>query len=80
MEIWHLYLRKAANDVRRGRQRTPPREWVATFNRRVVSYRDRWDKELGDYLSVVPGFSDVERRSRRHLAPVMAAAQTLARR
>jgi hypothetical protein len=25
MQIWHLYLRKAANDVRRGRQRTPPR-------------------------------------------------------
>jgi predicted nucleotidyltransferase component of viral defense system len=77
METWYLYLRKAANDVTRGRQRTPPREWATAFNRRMGAYRDRWDQELGDYLSIVPGFSDVERRCRRHLAPVIAAAQTL---
>jgi predicted nucleotidyltransferase component of viral defense system len=78
METWHRYLRKAANDVTRGRQRTPPRQWAAAFDRRLVAYHDRWDQELGDYLSSVPGFSDIERRSRRPLAPVIAAAQTLA--
>lgn len=80
MEAWHLYLRKAANDVTRGRQRTPPREWATVFDRRLAAYRDRWDQELGDYLSSVPGFGDVERHSRRHLGPVIAAAQALAAR
>jgi predicted nucleotidyltransferase component of viral defense system len=78
LETWHLYLRKAANDVTRGRQRTPPREWAATLDRRLAGYRDRWDQELGDYLSSVPGFGDVERRTRRHLGPVIAAARALA--
>jgi hypothetical protein len=78
LETWHLYLRKAANDVARGRQRTPPREWAATFDRRLAAYRDRWGQELGDYLSRVPGFGDVERWSRRHLGPVIAAARALA--
>ncbi len=77
MEAWHLYLRKAANDATRDRQRTPPRQWAAIFERRLAAYRDRWDKELGDYLSSVPSFGDVERRSRRHLGPVITAAQTL---
>ena len=80
MEAWHLYLRKAANDVTRGRQRTPPREWATVFDRRLAAYRDRWDQELGDYLSNVPGFGDVERRSRRRLGSVIAAAQALAER
>ena len=78
MEAWHLYLRKAANDVIRGRQRTPPREWATAFDRRLSAYRDRWDHELGDYLSNVPSFGDVERRTRRHLGPVIAAAHALA--
>jgi len=77
MAAWHLYLRKAANDVTRGRQRTPPRGWASAFDRHLAAYSDRWDQELGDYLSIVPGFGDVERRSRRHLGPVFAAAQTL---
>ncbi|MHB1446215.1 MAG: nucleotidyl transferase AbiEii/AbiGii toxin family protein [Acidimicrobiales bacterium] len=77
MAAWHLYLRKAANDVTRGRQRTPPRGWASAFDRHLAAYSDRWDQELGDYLSIVPGFGDVERRSRRHLGPVVAAAQTL---
>jgi uncharacterized protein len=75
LEAWHLYLRKAANDERRGRQRTPPREWSATFERRMVAYRGRWDGELGDYLpGDVPAFTDIERRSRRCLAPLLDAA------
>ena len=78
-EAWHLYLRKAANDADRNRQRTPPREWAAAFDRRVASYRTLWDRELGDYLSNVPSFGDVERRSRRHLGSVISAAQALSR-
>jgi predicted nucleotidyltransferase component of viral defense system len=79
LEAWHLYLRKAANDGLRGRQRTPPQEWALTFERRMTAYRHRWDEELGDYLSVdIPMFGDVERRSRRHLAPALAAARALA--
>ncbi|MGH9292947.1 MAG: nucleotidyl transferase AbiEii/AbiGii toxin family protein [Acidimicrobiales bacterium] len=77
MEAWHLYLRKAANNVTRGRERTPPREWASAFGRRLISYRSLWDRELGDYLSEIPNFGDVERRSRRHLSPVVAAAQAL---
>jgi predicted nucleotidyltransferase component of viral defense system/predicted transcriptional regulator of viral defense system len=48
LEAWHLYLRKTENDRGRGRQRTSPREWSATFERRMVAYRNRWDEELGD--------------------------------
>lgn len=33
LDAWHLYLRKAENDQGRGRQRTPPWEWSATFER-----------------------------------------------
>jgi len=77
VEAWHLYLRKAANDMARRRQRTPPREWADAFDRRLGGYRGRWEQELGDYLPSVPGFSDVERRCRRHLGPVIAAARAL---
>ena len=79
LDAWYLYLRKAENDERRGRQRTPPREWSTMFERRVAAYRDRWDGELGDYLpGDVPPFGDVERRTRRHLAPLLEAARQLA--
>jgi hypothetical protein len=78
LDAWHRYLRKAQNDERRGRQRTPPREWSATFERRMAMYRDRWDDELGDYLpGGVPPFGDIERRTRRHLAPLLDAARQL---
>ena len=79
LEAWYLYLRKAANDAHRGRQGTPPREWVDTFERRVTAYRRRWNEEMVDYVSTdIPRFDDIERRSRRHLAPVLAAARSLA--
>jgi hypothetical protein len=77
LETWHLYLRKAANDQLRSRQRTPPKKWADTFERRLGAYRGRWDQELGDYLRSVPGFNDVERQSRRQLAPVISAAQAM---
>jgi hypothetical protein len=78
LEAWHLYLRKAENDEAGGRQRTSPREWSATFERRMAGYRDRWDGELGDYLpGEVPAFADIERRSRRYLAPLLDAARFL---
>jgi len=48
IEAWHLYLRKAANDAVRGRQRTPPREWATAFDRRLAAYRKLWEKELSD--------------------------------
>jgi predicted nucleotidyltransferase component of viral defense system len=79
IEAWELYLRKAANDAARDRQRTPPREWAVAFDRRLDAYRDRWEQEVGDYLALdVPAFREIERRSRRHLAAVLAAARTLA--
>lgn len=79
LDAWHLYLRKAENDEGRGRQRTPPREWSAMFERRLAAYRDRWDGELGDYLpGDLPHFDDIERRTRRHLAPLLDAARQLA--
>jgi hypothetical protein len=37
------------------------------------AYADHWSQELGDYLSDVPAFGDIERRSRRQLAGVLAA-------
>lgn len=79
LEAWELYLRKAANDVARGRQRTAPREWAVAFERRLDAYRDRWDEELGDYLApAIPAFGEIERRCRRHLTSVLAAARALA--
>jgi len=79
LEAWHLYLRKAANDAARGRRSTPPREWLAVFERRMAGYRDCWDEELGDYLAVgVPSFGEVDRRIRRQLALVLSAARALA--
>jgi uncharacterized protein len=78
LKAWHLYLRKAENDEGRGRQRTRPQKWSATFERRMAAYRDRWDGELGDYLpGEVPSFADIERRSRRYLAPLLDAARSL---
>jgi uncharacterized protein len=79
LEAWELYLRKAANDAARGRQRTAPRQWAAAFDRRMDAYRERWDQELGDYLGDIPAFGDVDRRTRRQLAAVLAAARALAR-
>jgi hypothetical protein len=80
LEGWHLYLRKAENDRGHGRQRTSPREWSATFERRMAAYRSRWDEELGDYLpGGIPAFGDVERRSRRCLAPLLDAARCFSR-
>lgn len=79
LEVWELYLRKARNDVGRSRATTPPGEWAAVFERRLAVYRDRWDAELGEYLAVdVPAYAEVERRIRRQLAPVVAAARALA--
>jgi hypothetical protein len=79
LEVWDLYLRKAANDDAHHRQRTAPREWAATFDRRLGAYRDRWGRELGDYVGLdTPAFGDVERRRRRHLTLVLAAAHELA--
>ena len=78
LEAWLLYLRKAADDAARGRHRTPPREWASTFERRMASYRERWIDELAQYLTQdVPTFADIERRIRRHLAPVLAASRAV---
>ncbi|MGO9903551.1 MAG: nucleotidyl transferase AbiEii/AbiGii toxin family protein [Solirubrobacteraceae bacterium] len=79
LEAWYLYLRKSDNDVARGRQRTPPREWSLTFERRMALYKERWLDELSDYLTTeVPPFRDVDRRARSHLSDVLAAARELA--
>ena len=76
LEAWNLYLRKTENDQGRGSRRTSPREWSATFERRMAAYRSRWNEELGDYLpGEIPLFVDVERRSRRYLAPLLDAAR-----
>lgn len=80
LEAWHLYLRKTKNDQVRGRQRTSPREWSATFERRMSAYRSRWDEELGDYLpGEIPAFGDIERRSRHYLAPLLDAARDISK-
>jgi hypothetical protein len=51
---------------------------LATFERRMAVHRERWDTELGEYLpDDVPPFGDVERRTRRHLAPLLHAAPQL---
>jgi len=79
LEAWELYLRKAARDLARNRQRTDPREWAASFNRRLIAYRGRRERELGDYLALgAPPFEEIERRTRRGLAPALAAARALA--
>lgn len=76
LEAWELYLRKSAHDIVRGKQRTSPRQWAATFDRRLQSYKRLWDDELSEYLTVgVPHFGDVERRTRKLLAPVLDAAR-----
>ena len=79
LEARELYLRKAASDLARDRQRADPREWAATFNRRVIAYRSRWERELGDYLALgAPPFEEIERRTRRGPAPALVAARALA--
>jgi len=79
VEAWELYLRKTANDLARDRQRTDPRQWAAIFNRRLIAYRSRWERELGDYLALgAPPFEEIERRTRRGLAPALVAARALA--
>jgi predicted nucleotidyltransferase component of viral defense system len=77
LEAWELYRRKAANDLARGKQRTPPRQWAARFELRLATYRQRWEEELGDYLRDVPAFAEAERQTRRWLRPVLAAAASL---
>jgi uncharacterized protein len=77
LEAWHLYLRKADNDVVRGKQRTPPSRWAQTLERRLATYAQRWVTELSDYLGEVPRFDDVRRRTLRELGPVIEAAQSL---
>ena len=78
LEIWHLYLRKAANDVVRGKQRTPPSRWAETLERRLSTYAQRWETELSDYLGDVPRFEDVRRQTLRELGPLIEAARSLA--
>jgi hypothetical protein len=46
LEAWALYLRKAANHLGHGRQRTPPRGWAGAFARRLAIYKRLWDGEL----------------------------------
>lgn len=75
LEVWHLYLRKAANDLVRDRQRTPPAQWAATFERRMTTYRERWDDELSDYLAEFPTFDETDRRVRRALRAVLETAR-----
>lgn len=77
LEIWHLYLRKAANDVARGKQRTPPARWAHTLERRLSTYAQRWGPELSDYLGEVPRFDDIRRQTLRELGPVIEAARAL---
>lgn len=77
-QIWHLYLRKAANDVVRGKQRTPPSRWAETLERRLSTYAQRWETELSDYLGDVPRFDDVRRQTLRELGPLIEAARSLA--
>jgi len=80
LDAWELYLRKATNDLGHGKQRTPPREWAAALTRRLDAYRQRWEGELGDYIpGEIPSFGAIERRVKRRLSPVVAAATTLAR-
>ncbi len=75
----HFWAEPGPADVAHHGQRTPPREWAATFDRGLGAYRDRWDRELGDYLGLdTPAFGDIERRSRRHLTLVLATARALA--
>lgn len=79
LEAWELYLRKAANDLAKGKQRTPPTKWAASFEQRLDAYKDRWVDELSEYLPLeIPSLQDVERRSRKRLRPVLAEARKLA--
>lgn len=55
---------------------TSPQDWLATFERRMPAYRDRWENELGNYLpGNVPSFRDIERRIRRTLGSLLEAAR-----
>lgn len=73
LEAWALYLRKAANDLTQGKQRTPPREWAGAFAQRLGTYKRRWDGELRDYIpGEIPSFGSIERRIKRKLGPVFA--------
>jgi hypothetical protein len=76
LEAWELYLRKAAHDVARGRQRTSPREWSTTFSRRMESYKRLWDEELGEYLTIGrrPVWFGLCHRSARRVPVVRAQA------
>ena len=75
LEAWELYLRKAANDLAQGKQRTSPREWAEVFARRLVSYKRLWDGELRDYIpGEISSFGNIERRVKRQLGSVFAAA------
>ena len=78
LEIWELYRRKAANDLAQGKQRTPPQEWANAFSRRLDTYKRLWDKELRDFIpGDIPLFGGIERRIKRRLDPVCAAANRL---
>ena len=78
LEAWELYLRKTANDLAHGKQRTPPREWAGAFARRLDTYRRGWDGELREYIpGEIPSFEGIERRIKRRLGPVIAAAKLL---
>lgn len=74
----HHGLRKATNDLAQGKQRRPPREWARTFSQRLDTYKRLWASELRDYIpGAIPAFDTVERRIKRQLGPVIAAAKTL---
>jgi predicted nucleotidyltransferase component of viral defense system len=77
LAIWALYLRKAENDRQNGKQRTSPHVWASRFERRLMSYRSQWSRELSEYMSEPPRFEQVERRTRRHLTEVLQQATAL---
>jgi predicted nucleotidyltransferase component of viral defense system len=77
LEVWDLYRRKVTHDIGRGNQRVPPGRWADAFENRLVSYRARWEREMGNYLADVPPFDGIERRIRRHLVALIDAARRL---
>lgn len=44
-----------------------PATFAEKFEKRVQSYKARWERELGEYLGEVPHFDEVERNIRRSL-------------
>lgn len=56
-----LFRRKA---VHKG---LDPATFAERFEKRVLDYKTRWDRELGEYLGEVPHFDEVERNVRRAL-------------